>query len=167
MIDPTGRVAHLGSFRGSGDFLAGLLNRQIGEERYDYLDFYLGTIGFSRRVDLAPVYAMIFRRLRSQGFDWVYHFPRLYAVDFRPLKKALDEAQQPEWTNYDPSEALAKEAEEEERDRQLAEFRESLDEGYRESVEAAREEPPPATVRGYHAVYGRFPRGWPPWERDE
>src|SRR5882724_6418800 len=38
------RLLDLGSFRGSGDFLAGLLNRQSGARQYDYLDFYLGTI---------------------------------------------------------------------------------------------------------------------------
>ena len=41
-------------------------------------------------------------------------------------------------------------------------LRESLDAGYREAVEAARHAPPPATVRAYQAVYGHFPRGWPP-----
>jgi hypothetical protein len=105
---------------------------------------------------------MIFRRLRRQGLDWVYHFPRLYAVDFRPLKKALDDSRQPDWTDCDPSEALAKEAEERECDRQIAELRESLDEGHREAVAAARDEPPPTTVRAYQSIHGRFPRGWPP-----
>ena len=38
------RVLDLGSFRGSGDFLAEILNRQIGAEHYDYLSFYMGTI---------------------------------------------------------------------------------------------------------------------------
>ena len=34
---------------------------------------------------------MIFRRLRGRRLDWIYHFPRLYAIDFRPLKDALDQ----------------------------------------------------------------------------
>jgi hypothetical protein len=162
VVDQAGRVADLGSFRATGGFLADFVNRQLGEQRYDYLDFYMGTTMIAQRADLTAVYAMIFRRLRQQGFDWVYHFPRLYAVDLRPLKKALDESKEPDWTNYDPSAALAKEAEEQERDRQIADLRASLDEGYREAVEAAQEKPPPTTVRAYQGVYGRSPRGWPP-----
>src|SRR5262249_30428676 len=54
-----------------GGFLADLLNRQIGEERYDYLNYYLGTIWLAQRADLGPVYRMIFRRLRGRAFDWV------------------------------------------------------------------------------------------------
>jgi len=67
-----------------------------------------------------------------------------------------------EWLNYSPSEALAKDQEQQERDRELAELRESLDEGYREAIEEALKGPPPTTVRAYEAVYGHRPRGWPP-----
>jgi hypothetical protein len=162
VVDRTGRVADLGSFRGTGGFLAEVLNRQLGEARYDYIDFYMGTTWLAQRADLTAVYAMVFRRLRQQGFDWIYHFPRLYAVDFRPLKEALDEGKEPDWANYDPSLALAKEAAEQEHDRHIAELRASLDEGHREAVEAALDLPPPTTVQAYRAVYGRFPRGWPP-----
>jgi hypothetical protein len=162
VVDQAGRVADLGSFRATGGFLADFVNRQLGEDRYDYLDFYLGTTLLAQRADLTAVYTMIFRRLRRHGLDWVYHFPRLYAVDLRPLQEVLDQSKGPDWTNYDSSEALAQEAEEQERDRQIAELRESLDEGHREAVEAAQEQPPPTTVRAYRTVYGRYPRGWPP-----
>ncbi len=157
-----GRRLDLGSFRGSGGFLADVLNRQTGREQYDYLSFYLGTIWVAGRADLAPIYQMIFRRLRARGLDWVYHFPRLGVVDMRPLKEALEQNDKPEWTGYDPSEALAREEAEREREKELAELRKSLDEGYREAVEQAAGEPPPATVRAYETVFGRFPRGWPP-----
>lgn len=162
VVGSDGRLLDLGSFRASGGFLADLLNRQTGGEQYDYLSFYMGTIWVAGRADLAPVYRMIFRRLRSRGLDWVYHFPRLQAVDMRPLKAALDRKDEPEWTNYDPSEALAKEEAERERDTNLAELRESLDEGYREAIDESLEGPPPTTVRAYEAVYGGLPRGWPP-----
>ena len=48
------------------------------------------------------------------------------------------------------------------RDAEVADLRLNLDEAYRESVEEARHDPPPATVRAYQRVYGRFPAGWPP-----
>jgi hypothetical protein len=111
----------------SGDFIADVLNRQTRTRQYDYMHFYLGTMWVSDRADLTPVYRMIFRRLRRRELDWIYHFPRSYAVDFRPLKEALDRKNEPDWMGYSPSEALAKEAERQEHDRKLAEFRESLD----------------------------------------
>lgn len=74
----------------------------------------------------------------------------------------MDQKNQPDWLNYCPSEALTKEAEQRERDQELADFRESLNEGYREAVEEALNAPPPTTVKAYETVYGRFPRGWPP-----
>jgi hypothetical protein len=157
-----GRVLDLGSFRYAGGVLSDVANRQTGTTQYDYMDFYLGTSWVSQRADLTPVYEMIFRRLRRRGLDWIYHFPRLYAVDLRPLKNALVQAREPEWLNYSPSEALAEEAEQTKRDQELAALRESLDAGYREAVEEALDTPPPATVRAYQAVYGHFPRGWPP-----
>jgi len=157
-----GRVLDLGSFRASGGFLAEILNRQTGAENYDYLDFYMGTIWVAQRADLTPVYQMIFRRLQGRRLDWIYHFPRIYAVDLRPLKEALEEKHDPDWLNYSPSEALAKEEEAKEQDENLAELRETLEEGYRESIEEALKGPPPTTVRAYKAIYGCFPRGWPP-----
>jgi hypothetical protein len=65
------RVLRLGSSRGSGGFLADVLNRQTGTEHYDYLNFYMGTIWVGHRADLTPVYRMIFRRLRARRLDWV------------------------------------------------------------------------------------------------
>jgi hypothetical protein len=162
VVGADGRVLDLGSFRGSGGFLAEILNRQIGADHYDYMSFYMGTIWLAQRADLTPVYQMIFRRLRGRRLDWIYHFPRLHAIDLLPLKKALDRKDQPDWLNYSPSEALARETEQRDRDQELAEFREALDEGYREAVEDALNAPPPVTVKAYEAVYRCFPRGWPP-----
>ena len=162
VVGPDGRVLDLGSFRGSGDFLADVFNRQVGARHYDYMSFYMGTIWLAHRADLTPVYQMIFRRLRDRRLDWIFHFPRLHAIDFRPLKEALDQKHGPDWLNYSPSEALAKEAEQKEHDKELAEFREALDEEYREAVEEALHALPPTTVIAYESVYGCFPRGWPP-----
>jgi len=164
VVAADGRVLDLGSFRGSGGFLADILNRQTDAEHYDYLSFYLGTIWVAQRADLTPVYRMIFRRLRQRGLDWVYHFPRIHAVDFRPLKEALDKKDEPDWQGYSPSEALAKEEQQREHDKNLADLRESLDEGHREALEQAQHSTPPASVQAYEAVYGCLPRGWPPSE---
>jgi hypothetical protein len=162
VIGPDDRMLDLGSFRASGAFLAETMNRQTDSDHYDYLNFYMGTAWIAHRADLTPVYRLIFRRLRSRQLDWVYHFPRLHAVDLRPLKEAINQEHAPEWLNYSPSEALAGEQEQKEQDKNLAELRESLDAGYREAIEEALKRPPPPTVRAYESVYGSFPRGWPP-----
>jgi hypothetical protein len=137
----------------------------IGDGGYTYLDFYMGTGAISSRADLRPVYEMIFRRLRSRGMDWEYHFPRLQLVDMRPLKKQLDDQQRgddPEWAEYDPTSALEEERREQKREEEIAEMRHSLDEGYRESLAEAQDKAPPATVQAYQHVYGQSPKGWPP-----
>ena len=146
-------------------FVAQMRKEMLGDGGYTYLDFYLGTAMLAGRADLGPVYALIFRRLRTRGLDWVYHFPRLYLADLRPLKKQLDDRErgdEPEWAGYDPSAAFADEQADREKDDEVAALRASLDEGHLEAVAAARDREPPATVRAYAAVYGRFPEGWPP-----
>ncbi len=134
---------------------------------YDYMDFYMGCASIAGRADLTPVYRMIFTRLKALDLDWKYSFPRLHVVDMRPLKEAMDagkaeESGEPEWANYSPEAELEKDEANREKDRDIAEMRESLDEGYRESVEAALEQPPPTTVRAYKEVFGEWPNGWPP-----
>ncbi len=156
------RILDLGSFRGSAGFLADFLNQRVETSQYDYMDFYMGTIWVAQRADLSPVYQMIFRRLDRRKLDWVYHFPRLMAVDLRPLKETLQPEKNPDWENYDPSRSFAEEQEQREHDERLRELRESLDDGYREAVEEAVKRPPPATVLAYQSIYGRLPQGWPP-----
>jgi hypothetical protein len=162
VVAPDGRIVDLGSFRGSGGFLADYLNQKLTTTRYDYIDFYMGNVFVWSRADLTPVYAMIFRRLKNRGCDWIYHFPELRAIDVRPLRDALKENEGPEWANYSPEEAFAKEQEDAKRDRELAELRERLDEGNREAMAEAAKQPQPKTVAAYRAVYGRDPQGWPP-----
>jgi hypothetical protein len=157
VIGPDGRVVDIGSFRGAGGFIAACLNRQIGRQEYDYIDFYMGTIWIAQRADLTPVYQMMFRRLKAHGHAWRYYFPRLGIVDLHPWREALHQQEDNAWetATYTPEE-------DEQQDRAIAELRESLDSAHYEAVEAARHQPPPPTVQAYHSVYGRFPEGWPP-----
>ncbi|HEV3144521.1 MAG TPA: hypothetical protein VGZ47_11600 [Gemmataceae bacterium] len=166
VVAEDGRVLDLGSFRGSGGFLADYLNRHLVRRRYDYMDYYMGTIWLAGRADLGPVYRMIFRRLKSRRLNWVYHYPRVYAIDFSPLKEALDRKDEADWLSYSPEQSLAEEEEKKLREQKLAELRESLDEGYREAIEEALKCPPPTIVQAYEAVYGRLPQGWPPSASD-
>ena len=141
---PDGRSVDLRSFRGSGDFIADVLNDETSSRAYDYMDFYMGTALLSERADLTPVYCMIFRRLRAHGFDWTYVFPRLHCVTF----------------GNDDALPLAERLE---RERERAELDKVTEEGHHEALEAAKDRPPPTVVEAYRHVYGDFPRGWPPW----
>lgn len=164
VIGSDGRLVDLGSFRRTGEVLADWQNRRSGCREFDYMTFYLGTSApwSEPKSDLTSIYEIIFRRLKLRGLDWTYHFPRLHLVDFRPLREAMDRQGKPDWEGYSPSESFAQAEEEKQRDRKIAEFREKLENGRNEAIEEALKQPPPATVRAYRAVFGRWPEGWPP-----
>jgi hypothetical protein len=158
VITADGRVADIGSFRGAGAFLDEHLTRDQEDWRDgDYLRFYMGTIWISRRADLTPVYAMIFRRLKAEGADWVYHFPELGLVELAPL----DDSDKPN-NAYSVSKAAVAELDAQKRRAEVEQFRTELREMNARAREEAMDRPPPATVRAYRQVYGRDPRGWPP-----
>ena len=152
------RAIDIGSFRGAGAFLDEHLTRdEDGWHRDDYMRFYLGTIWISRRADLTPVYAMIFRRLRALGADWVYHFPEIHLTEL-PTREPADDAS----TAYSVSKAAVAELEAQKRRAEIEQMRAWLDAANAEAREEALDRQPPATVRAYRQVYGRDPRGWPP-----
>lgn len=152
------RAIDIGSFRGAGAFLDEHLTREEDVwHRDDYMRFYLGTIWISRRADLAPVYAMIFRRLKAAGADWVYHFPEIPLADLTALKPKNDAAE-----TYSVSEAAVAELEAQKRRADLERMRAKLQQANTEAREEALDRQPPATVRAYRQVYGCDPRGWPP-----
>jgi hypothetical protein len=162
VIAPDGRVADLGSFRGSAGFIADLLNEEMGAAQFDYMDFYMGTVWAHGRADLRIVYRMIFRRLKQAGCDWRYEFPRLHVVDLRPLARDLDEKAKPEWQDYSPSAAMQQEQDNAHREKEIEEMQRSLSEAHERAVEEAKTRPPPDTVQAYRDVFGHMPIGWPP-----
>lgn len=158
VIAADGHAVDIGSFRGAGGFLDEYLTRDQDRWREgDYLRFYLGTIWISRRADLTPVYAMIFRRLRSLGADWVYHFPQLYLTEL-----GLSDGEDGQTGSYSVSESAAAEVKAQTHRAETARLRAELKEMNASAREEALDRPPPAAVRGYRQVYGRDPRGWPP-----
>lgn len=163
VIAADGRVVDLGSFRGSAgvisDFYDSLPPPEDSDWRYDrgygYMDFYMGTCWIGRRVDLTPVYHLIFRRLKALGADWSYAFPRIHLIDFGGREDDPSVA-------YDPSAALQKEAEQKAKAAELQEMRRKLDRDDLSAKRKARTQEPPATVQSYQSLYGKFPIGWPP-----
>jgi hypothetical protein len=156
VITADGRVADIGSFRGASAFLDEYL-RAGDRDRWcddDYTRFYMGTIWISGRADLTPVYAMIFRRLKALGADWVYHFPELYLTELAPIE--WDGEQQ---TRYSVPEAAITELKAQKKRAEMARFLADVADMNARAREAAMGRRPPATVRGYREVYGRDPRG--------
>lgn len=135
VVDTDGRAYHLGSFRGTGDFLADRMEVRYPEDPgFDYVDFYMGTRGIDGP---AVVYEWIFRGLADAGCDWIYSFPRIHLLRYGdPTDPESDE----------PS---------------IREFAESLDRAHEESVRRAQGVPLPRVVAAYREVYGRLPEGWP------
>lgn len=159
VITADGRVADIGSFRGAGAFLDEYLTRdQKGWRDGDYMRFYMGTIWISRRADLTPAYAMIFRRLKAVGAEWMYQFPELGIVELTPTDDDTDKPDKP----YSVSQAAVAELEKQHRRVEVERFRAQLRDANARAREEAMDRPPPATVRAYRQVYGRGPRGWPP-----
>ena len=171
VVTAEGSLVDLGSFRATAGFIADFRHRHNDSRESfghcgDYIEFYMGTTLVRHRADMTPVYELIFLRMRHIGLSWRYAHPRLYAIDLGSLpNQAEDDV--PEALRYDPTESFWRERQLAERQAELAEFRQSLDAAYRESVQDACDGPPPATVRAYQQVYGRNPDGWPPQVEDQ
>ncbi len=126
----------------------------------------MGTTLVRHRADLTPPYELIFRRMRQIGLSWWHTHPRLYAIDLSsPPDPTEDDV--PEALRYDPTESFWRERQIAERQTELAELQQNLDDAYRDSVQNACDGPPPATVCAYQRVYGRNPEGWPPQVKDQ
>lgn len=144
VLAPDGRCAHLGSFRASAGEIADWINDALGNRRFGYMDFYMGTTVFHGDERIEDLHSLIFRRLREKGFDWRHVFSALCLIDFGPPDGP-----------YDPAKAFA-------REREGDEMRRRIDEINRDSIEKLRAAPPPPVIRAYRSVFGRFPEGWPP-----
>jgi hypothetical protein len=166
VVGPGGEHYDLGSFRGSGGFIADYLNDRLAAEAedlppkwgrcpFDYLDFYMGTLGLFGDGALGsqglPLYARVFERLRERGCDWRYAPPAIGLVRFDRPEEETDDPER-----YDPNAALAAEVERSEKEEQLAEFARELAEANAEAFEQAVREPP-LVVRAYREVYGEWP----------
>jgi hypothetical protein len=159
VIAADGRLADIGSFRGAGAFIDEHLTRgHEGVREGDYMRFYMGTIWIGQRADLAPVYAMIFSRLKAVGADWIYHFPELGIVEF----SSRDDDSAPSAPGYSVSQGAVAELNAQRRRAEIQRLRAEFENMNAPAREEAMDREPPATVRAYRQMYGRDPRGWPP-----
>lgn len=151
-----GAVYHLGSWRGSGRFIADFINEHYPVNgKYGYLDFYMGLLYDEDRAKCASIFRYIFEVLKQEGCDWRYSFPGTGVVSFaQPPQAGADPA------NYDPAAALQAEMEYEAKQREVADLQARLDKEREEEMEAARYKAPPAAVQAYRDIFGKWPEGW-------
>ncbi len=152
------KAFNLGSFRGSGDFIAGFLNNHYPDksDRYNYMDFYMGTIWIRERGVLMPFYEYVFKKLKDLKCDWVYSFPRTYVVD---MKNSTDKSDDSKIEDYKPEESVHKDIESSAKDKQTNKLKEDLDNIYEEEYEEAKYTPLIQIVQAYKNIFGVLPEG--------
>jgi len=156
-----GAVYDMGSFRGSGWFMADYFNSYPDDripEKYGYLDFYMGSIWIESRADLLPFYTFIFNKLKDKGCTWEYYFPKLSIINFKN-NIAKTEEDRPE--DYNPESGVARDLEVSKKNREIQVFRDELHAIHDEAFAKAKYEPLVKTVQAYKNVYGLLPDGHP------
>ncbi len=153
------KIYDLGSMRGSGRFIADFLNnRNENPKKYDYIDFYMGTIWIGERGNLIPFYEFVFEKLKERSCDWKYSFPKLRLIDFG---KSADEANNQNMADYNPEQALQRELELTEQKLQTKKMQDELDKAYQEEYEEAKYKPLDPIVQAYKNIYRVLPQGHP------
>ncbi len=156
VVASDGSIYHLGSWRGSGHFIADFINDHYPvNNKYGYLDFYMGLLYDEDRIKCLPVFRHIFEILKQGDCDWHYSFPGVGVVSFaQPPQANADPA------TYDPATALQAQMEYEAQQRDIADLQAKFGKAREEAMEEARYKSPPATVQAYWEIFGRWPQGW-------
>jgi hypothetical protein len=153
VFDSDGMEYDLGSFRGTGGTFADFINEHHWtEEQFDYMDFY-SAMGLRDWLPVQNMYELIFTRLKQAGCDWRYAHPRMQLISFGKEDAEI----KPE--EYDPTQNLLKEMENEKRGQEIEDFQFKLDEIAEEEKQQSFINLP-RTVLAYQAIYGRLPDGF-------
>jgi hypothetical protein len=109
------------------------------------------------RVDLVPVYELIFRRMQALDMDWIYQFPKLRLFESEVSKEPKEEGD-----NFSPVEAYLSRLEHQDAIEEYEHKQAEVDTRNEELAEQAAKGEPPVIVLAYMNVFGRRPSGWPP-----
>ncbi|HKI46094.1 MAG TPA: hypothetical protein VKA08_12250 [Balneolales bacterium] len=148
----------LGSARGSGGFVADVINELslIPDYTFDYIDFYMGHSIGKNRSDLTGVYAFIFQKLKDRNLGWEYSFPRIGIIN---LQKGEEKTVDP--AKYDPDHAMKEQLKNTEKENEVNRLHDELDRIYEKECEKARYEKPDQEVMAYFKIYHHWPPGHP------
>ena len=152
VTDAEGKIFDLGSWRGSGGFIADFLNSRFAPENtswFDYMDFYGGFRG-GHDSSLFPLYVYFFQKLRDCKYVWRYSPPALYLIDLAPDKPEED------MQNYNPGSALLADLQKGDQEASKEEARKRIEEGNAE-MRAEAVNTPPLIVLAYKEVHGEMP----------
>lgn len=160
VIGNDNKIYDFGSFRGSGRFIADFFSDNFPDnsKKYDYMDFYMGSIWIKGRGNLTPFYDYIFQKLKDFNCVWKYSFPRMHLID---PKTIFDTSNDDKLEDYKPEKALLKQLELTEKDKQTKKFQEELEKIYNEEYEEAKYKPLSQIVHAYKNIYGQLPNGHP------
>ncbi|MFI5140141.1 MAG: hypothetical protein ACHQIM_20135 [Sphingobacteriales bacterium] len=153
VFDEDGVEYDLGSFRGTGSTLSDFINENHWtDEQFDYLDFYC-AMGLKDWLPVQNMYELIFTRLKDAGCDWRYSHPHIQLISFgrEDTDIKLEE--------YDPTQNLLKEMENEKREQEIKDFQSKLDEIAEEEKQQSFNDLP-GTVLAYQTIYGKLPDGF-------
>lgn len=158
VFNKNGQSYDLGSWRGSGRFIADVINKLqlVPARTFDYLDFYMGHFMTEQRADLTVVYEFIFRKLKAKYLDWEHSFSRMGLVNLSHDKDVPGDM-----ANYDPATAVQQQLEEDKKQAATDQFQQKLDDFYDEEFDKARYAKPSQEVMAYYNVYGHWPSGHP------
>jgi len=134
----------IGSWRGSGSFIADFIEKQNKELRFDYMDFYMGH--FKDEPETKWGYEFIFSQLKHHGFDWKYEYPQLGIIDFSGNKKE-------DMTTYNPNKVLKDE-------NSKKEMHNLIDKLNEERKNEIQQSPTPTIIIAYGNIFGKYPLGW-------
>ncbi|MFT4155975.1 hypothetical protein [Parafilimonas sp.] len=134
----------IGSWRGSGSFIAGFIEKQNKELQFDYMAFYMGH--FHEDAEAKNSYEFIFSKLSEHGFDWNYEYPSIGMVDFSPNKPDNH-------ADYNANQSLENEI-------SKNNFLDLINKINEEQKDKINKAPTPAIIIAYANIYKKYPEGW-------
>lgn len=158
VFNKNGQSYDLGSWRGSGRFIADVINKLqlVPARTFDYMDFYMGHFMTEQRADLTAVYEFIFRKLKAKHLDWEYSFPGMGLINF-----SRDKDVPGDMADYDPATAVQQQLDDDKKQAETDHLKQKLDDMYDEEFDKARYAKPSQEVMAYYTVYGHWPTGHP------
>jgi hypothetical protein len=146
VFDADNKEYNFGSFRLISDFFT--LELASAHTKYDYMDFYMGSIGIKERAGLKPFYEFIFSILKLNYCTWQYEFPRLYAI-----KPAANDDLKSNNLTYNPTTSVLNQVNEKKKEDEYNEFEQLLNDQFAKDFEDAKYKPLNTLVQAYKNIY--------------